>query len=136
MRLLVITGVLLAGLLGSEATLRAQISFVEHGPFQSMLDTYTALNRDPSRRLDGFRVQIISTTDRLMLEETLSRFERLYPGLPADWSHEPPYYKLRTGAFTDRELATAFLYRIKRHFPSAYPTMVRDIRPTELLTYR
>ena len=117
-------------------TLSAQVEIVEHGPFSAMLEVYRAQNADDGRRLDGYRIQLIATTDRLKLEEAERKFRRAYPEYPVDWNHEPPYYKLRTGAFTERERATAFLHRIKRHFPSAYPAMVKDIRPSELLTYR
>lgn len=115
--------------------LQAQVTIVEHGPFTEMLDKYAQVNRDPSRRLSGYRVQILATTDRLKLEEAKEKFERKYP-YAADWKHEPPYYKLRTGAFTDRARATAFLYQVKQNFPSAYPATVKDIRPSELLNYR
>ena len=116
--------------------LSAQVELVEHGPFSEMLEAYTARNSDDSRKLKGYRIQVISTTDRLRLEEAERKFRAAYPEYAADWSHEPPYYKLRTGAFTERDRATAFLYRIKRTFPSAYPAMVKDIRPSELLLYR
>ncbi|MFK8057920.1 MAG: SPOR domain-containing protein [Saprospiraceae bacterium] len=115
--------------------LQAQVSIIEHGPFTEMLDKYAEINRDPNRRLSGYRVQILATTDRLKLEEAKEKFESLYP-YSADWKHEPPYYKLRTGAFTDRAKATSFLYKVKRNFPSAYPAIVKDIRPSELLNYR
>ena len=122
--------------LAKAETGHAQIEIVEQGPFTEMLEAYTRLNRDNSRRLDGYRVQLISTTDRLRLEETKAKFDERYPQYPSKWVHEPPYYKLRTGAFTDRARATTFLYRLKRNFPSAYPAVVRDIRPSELLLYR
>ena len=122
--------------LAKAETAVAQIQVVERGPFTQMLDTYTAINRDDSRRLAGYRVQILSTTDRLRLEETKDKFDRLYPQYPSKWVHESPYYKLRTGAFTDQARATTFLYRLKQDFPSAYPAVVRDIRPSELLLYR
>ena len=114
----------------------AQVEIVEHGPFSEMLDAYRAQNTDDARELDGYRIQLLATTDRLKLEEAERKFRSAYPEYPVDWSHEPPYYKLRTGAFTERDRATAFLYRIKRNFPSAYPAMVKDIRPSELLAYR
>lgn len=114
----------------------AQVEIVEHGPFSEMLEVYAARNGDDSRRLSGYRIQVISTTDRLRLEEAERKFRAAYPEYAADWTHDPPYYKLRTGAFTERDRATAFLYRIKREFPSAYPAMVKDIRPSELLLYR
>jgi len=122
--------------LAKASTAVAQIEVVEHGPFTQMLERYTQINRDDSRRLSGFRVQLVATTDRTALEKTQQKFEARYPQYPSAWVHEPPYYKLRTGAFTDKARATTFLYRLKSDFPSAYPAVVRDIRPSELLTYR
>ena len=119
---------------GGEAA--AQVRYVEHGPFTEMLARMTAVNKDDTRRLEGYRVQIVSTTDRLALEAAEKKFAKLYPYYPSKWEHEPPYYKLRTGAFTDRARATTFLFRLKRDFPSAYPAVVADIKPQELLIYR
>ncbi len=129
--LLMLVGVVLAK---AEPGL-AQITIVEHGPFDQMLTRYAEINRDDTRELAGYRVQILATTDRLALENAVRKFEELYPDYESDWVHEPPYYKLRTGAFTDKTRATAFLYRMKRDFPTAYPAMVRDIKPSELLLY-
>ena len=130
------TSLLLLVLATAPLAVRAQVQIIEHGPFSQMLEAYAEQNRDPSRRLDGFRIQLMATTDRLKLEEAERKFRDAYPNYPVDWRHEPPYYKLRTGAFTERDRATAFLYRIKRQFPSAYPAMVDDIRPSEILVYR
>lgn len=122
--------------LAKAESLEAQINVVEHGPFTAMLNRYARQNRDPNRKLEGYRIQLLATTDRLKLEETQRKFESTYPEYPVDWSHEPPYYKLRTGAFTERSRATAFLYKIKRSYPSAYPAVVKDITPSELLDFR
>ncbi len=116
--------------------LGAQIQIVEHGPFSAMLDRFAAQNRDPSRRLEGYRVQLLATTDRLKLEDTQRKFESAFPEFTTDWAHEPPYYKLRTGAFTERARATSFLAQIKRAYPGAYVAVVRDIQTIELLDFR
>ena len=118
------------------AKAEAQVTYVEHGPFTQMLERMEEINRDDSRRLKGYRIQIVSTTDRLKLEEVQRRFDSTYPEYGSDWVHEAPYYKLRTGAFVDRAKATTYLYRLKREFPSAYPAMVRDIRPSEVVRFR
>ena len=115
--------------------LHAQVSIIEHGPFSEMLDRYKAINRDPETKVQGYRIQIVSTTDRLKLEEAMRKFSNVYPNYKADWVHEPPFYKLRVGAFLDKGRAAEFLSEIKRSFPSAYPAQVRDIQPGELLDY-
>ena len=129
-------GLLLWLVLAKAGVAGAQITVVEHGPFSAMLDVYAANNRDPNRRIEGYRVQLLATTDRLKLEDTQRKFESTFPEYPTDWSHEPPYYKLRTGAFTDRSRATSFLTTIRRTYPGAYVAVVRDIQPTELLSFR
>ena len=107
---------------------QAQITIVEHGPFTAMLEQYARQNQDPDRKIDGYRVQLLATTDRLKLEETQRKFGSDFPEHPTDWSHEPPYYKLRTGAFTDRARATQFsladqarLSRRLRHGGARHP---------------
>lgn len=113
----------------------AQVEVNERGPFTEMVNRFSEINKDDSRRLQGIRIQIVSTTDRLKLESVQEKFSELFPQYSSRWVHEAPFYKLRTGAFVDRAKATTFLYRIKRYFPSAYPAVVKDIRPSELLQY-
>ncbi len=123
-------------LLAGAPTLLAQVEIVEHGPFTQMLERMTEINRDPERKLQGFRVQIVATTDRLKLEEVEEKFKEEYPGESVDWIHDAPYYKLRTGAFTDRARATTYLYRIKRRFPSAYLAVTSDLEQAEVIQSR
>lgn len=87
--------------------------------------------------LNGFRVQILATTDRRELEETLTAFQFLFgETLPLDWIHEKPWYKLRAGAFLSRLEAQHLLFLLKEKYPGAYLTNSKNIKPREILASR
>lgn len=90
-----------------------------------------------TRELDGFRVQILATTDRQELEETLTAFRFIYgEKLPLDWIHEKPWYKLRAGAFLTRLEAQHLLFTLKEKYPGAYLTNSKNIKPEEITASR
>ena len=83
-------------------------------------------------KLEGWRVQILATTDRRQLESTERDFKSKYPSIPVDWVHNSPYYKLRAGAFFDRSEADRLRQRLMREFEGVY--LVKDeVEETELL---
>lgn len=99
---------------------------------EQLMRTWTAQNRS-NPRIEGWRVQIASSTDRQRIESTRTQFLALYPGTPADWAHERPYYKLRVGAFRTRQEAMAFLMQIRYSYPDAYPTRDPNIHPRDFI---
>ena len=56
-------------------------------------------NNRANPHVEGWRAQILATTDRQQAEEARNRFRQAYPEVAADWVLEKPYYKLRAGAF-------------------------------------
>ena len=64
--------------------------------------------------IEGWRVQIVSTTDRSTMERMRSEAEELYPNLPLKWEHTRPYFKIQLGAFQTKLQATEALYIIKK----------------------
>jgi hypothetical protein len=74
----------------------------------------------PDAVIDGFRIQLLATTDRRKVEEVQSAFGVRYPNVYAGWSSAKPYYRVRVGAFTSRTDASSFLLRIKKEYPDAY----------------
>lgn len=83
-------------------------------------------------RVEGWRAQILSTTDRQQADEARNRFRLAYPEVPAEWVHEKPYYKLRAGAFRSRLEAVAFIAQMI-DFPGAYPAKDTGIHPRDFL---
>ncbi len=83
-------------------------------------------------KVDGWRVQIMATTDRSQAEEGRNRFRQLYPDVPADWVQERPYYKVRVGAFRSKLEALAFVATLLE-YPGAYPAKDAGIHPRDFL---
>jgi len=106
-----------------EATIVTRMMF--HLVQQNQLNEY----------VPGWRIQILATTDRRMLEKVKTEFQRDYPGILIDWQHDKPYYKLRAGAFASKLEATELLYRLKKKFPSAYQAKDNQIAARQLLGY-
>ena len=99
---------------------------------EQMVKTWVNQNR-VNPRVEGWRLQILSTTDRQRVETGKIQFLNLYPAIPADWVHEKPYYKLRVGAFLTRQEAMSFLAEIKDGYPGAYPAKDPNIHPRNFL---
>ncbi len=82
--------------------------------------------------VEGWRVQILATTDRRLLETTETQFKASYPSVPVDWVHNTPYYKLRAGAFFTRQEADRLRHTLSREFEGVY--LVKDeVSEKELL---
>ncbi len=68
--------------------------------------------------INGWRIQIISTTDRREMETAQTTFAALYPGMSIDWKHVAPYYQVRVGYFESKNKLMPVLLDLKKTFPS------------------
>jgi hypothetical protein len=82
--------------------------------------------------IEGWRVQIISTTDRNAMEIMRINAANLYPNLPLKWEHNSPYFRIKLGAFQTKLQATAALQLIKKDYPTAYLVIDKKIEPKEI----
>jgi hypothetical protein len=110
-----------------------QVQINEEPAIAEMMSIWTKNNSDRPK-VAGWRVQILSSTDRKQIEDGKIRFVGLYPSIQADWVQEKPYYKLRVGAFTSKLEALAMMLEIKDEYPGAYSVQDANIRPRELLS--
>lgn len=99
-----------------------------------LMNSFIAINKSKIN-VDGWRIQLLATTDRNRMENAKQNFQYQYPNIAVSWVHEKPYYKLRAGAFSSKLEATRMLYVLKREYPGAYPARDRNIRPGELAGY-
>ncbi len=81
--------------------------------------------------IDGWRIKIVSTTDRRKLENVKALFEREYSDYSYSTNYENPYYSLKVGAFETRYDLEPHLARFKIDFREAIPFRDR-IDKTEL----
>ncbi len=123
--------VLLVFLAGASAAQGQEIQ-INEDPAVSQLCRHWVNDNRTNPGLEGWRVQILSSTDRQQVEVDRDRFRQAYPETAADWVHEKPYYKLRAGAFRNRQEALAFI-ALLIDFPGAYPTKDSNIHPRDFL---
>lgn len=71
--------------------------------------------------INGWRIKLVSTTDRRKLESTKYKFERNYPNIHSATDYENPYYSLKAGAFESRYDVEPFLVKFKIDFREAIP---------------
>lgn len=119
-------------LLAACSCLAQQVLINEPPGVSGLMEQWVRTNR-ANAKVEGWRVQLVSSTDRTRVEAEKVRFLRLHPDVPADWVHEKPYYKLRAGAFHTRLEAAAFLQTLHDDFPGAYPARDRNIHPRDFI---
>ncbi|MFT4687018.1 MAG: hypothetical protein ACJATN_001223 [Neolewinella sp.] len=114
------------------SNLAAQSVTVKTEPgIDALMELFQTENEAESK-VDGWRVQILATTDRNRLNTVESEFKVNYPSVLVDWVHTKPYYKLRAGAFQTKQEAERLKYTLGRQFEGVY--LVKDkIGKNELL---
>ena len=83
--------------------------------------------------VEGWRIEILATTNRQEMESAMQTFRYRYPELAVDWFHDSPYFKLRVGAFATKIEATRMLHILKKDYPGAYRVLDNKMKPEELL---
>lgn len=98
------------------------ISISEDPTITKMMAAYTGINKvtTSTQMIDGFRIQLMATTDRRKVDQVMSSFSAIYQGVPVTWSQAQPYYRIRVGAFAQRDGASRYLQTIKKDYPDAY----------------
>ncbi len=108
----------------------AQVIFSEEPKVQALMHRYEKEGRSESS-INGWRIKLISTTDRRKWESAKSQFRSLFPDYNVSSSYENPYYSLKVGAYETRYDLESFLQRFKVDFREAIPFRDR-IEKTEL----
>jgi hypothetical protein len=128
-RLLIITPIFIFFVLNVEAQ---NIRTNEEPLISSMMEKFVDVNQ--SRQfVDGWRIQILATTNRQRLESSRQNFQYRYPNIPVNWVHSSPHYKLRAGAFSTKLEALRLKYILERDYSGIYLVKDDQIRPKELL---
>lgn len=108
------------------------IHIYEEPQVSDMLSRHIEANKSKGA-IEGWRIQILSSSDRARVEREKSKFRATFPQYPVDWVHIKPNYKLQAAAFASKLDALEALNRIKSVFPSAYVVKVRDLNPREIV---
>lgn len=115
----------------SQLAAQSSISVKTEAGIDDLLELFQTVNESESK-VDGWRVQILATTDRNRLETVENQFKVNYPSVPVDWVHTKPYYKLRAGAFQTKQEAERLKHTLEKQFEGVY--LVKDkVGENELL---
>lgn len=113
--------------------LSGQVTITEEPSIIRLMQVYKSKNaQNPVAR--AWRIQIITTSNRREMETAYQKFERLYPHVNYEWEHDPPYYKVKAGAFEKKEELEAILLELKKEFPLSIPVQ-DDISKRDLIDY-
>ena len=112
--------VIICFIMTMSAQMYAQVTIVEEPEITNLMEQYRRHNIK-EKVVRGWRIQILTTNDRMEMEQGISKFRTLYPDIPYKWEHNPPYYQVRFGAYELREDLEPMLLQLKRDFPSALP---------------
>jgi hypothetical protein len=98
---------------------QAPLSYVvQDAEIDSLWDKWLTENHS-QEEFRAWRILVVGVESRRALNNEIKRFERSFPEMPFNWEYDPPFYKLKTGAFTERLEAKPLLYKIKEEFPGA-----------------
>lgn len=116
---------------GGSISAQSVVSINPETGIDDLMELFQTEN-ETETKVDGWRVQILATTDRSRLETVESAFKVNYPSVPVDWVHTKPYYKLRAGAFHTKQEAERLKFTLGRQFEGVY--LVKDkVGENELL---
>lgn len=87
--------------------------------------------RASRRSAPGYRVLVISSTDRKKVIEAKTRMYREFPELKVYMMYQSPFFRLKVGNFKEREEAEQYLANIQRIYPTGVyvVTDTIEVRP-------
>jgi len=108
------------------------IQIKEDPAISTLINQYIEGNKQRSF-INGWRLQILATTDRAKLDETLNNFKVQYPFVPITWLHERPYYLLRVGAYRSKLEAMSLQELVRGAYPGSYLVQDNQISPNDFI---
>lgn len=109
-------------------------NIVEEPLISQMMKSYVDYHKNHTE-LRGWRIQLIATTDKRQMESARKKFAETYPDYDVVYTHVPPFFHLKAGAFLKKQDALPFLEKMKETYPGAF--LVADqLEVAELLRYQ
>ena len=96
-----------------------------------LFNKYKEIHRESST-LKGWKIQILSTTNRRNMEKVRGEFMYHYPGYAIRSAFSNPYYILRVGSFEAKNQALPLFNELKNKFGQAL-LVVEDIKKSDLI---
>jgi len=109
----------------------AQVRVQEDAGISRLMSDFLYQNQQ-RQTVKGWRILIVTTNDRRRSETAKANFEAMYPDIQAYWEQDVPMYKVKVGAFANKDALQGLLLDIKKEFPSAIP-IVEEVRKVDLI---
>lgn len=129
----------LGGRIMADSSSGAMVQVHKDPRIDSLIRRQIAINeettRDSRRNMPGFRIQVITSTDRNKVFAAKSRIYQEFPDLKPYLLYQAPNYKLRVGNFKTEEEAEDFEKQLSLLFPTGL-YIIRDIievKPSDVL---
>jgi len=120
-------GILTLFAMASFITLTGQIT--ESADISRAVEKYRSYRTDKSE-VEVYRITVVLTRDRREMESRRSRFYRMFPEMPIEWSYSQPYYTVKHGMYIHKREAWPDLVKIQEKYPNAILSTER-VRPEE-----
>ena len=112
---------------------QGEVTFHENAQVTNLMNRFLSYNLEHATII-GWKIQILSTTDRREMDEARSKFVYLFPGIPITWKHVVPNYQVRVGSFRTKTELMDMMQDIRRNFPMASP-VIDNINKKDLIEY-
>lgn len=103
----------------------------ETAEIKNMMEHFIRVNKE-QKEVEGWRIQLLTTTDRRQMDQVMYKFKSMYPEEPISWKHISPYYHIKVGAYQSKLDLQGFLLELKKDFPSTIAVREK-IEKTDLL---
>ena len=124
--------ILLLGLLYLFTVATTSAQQVKEDPGVKRTRDYYQSYYSQKQTLKGYRIQIVTTTDRRQMEKAINTFRTIHPNIFYEWSHHEPYYKVIVGAYLHKRKAKEALYQFRKDFKGSI-LVFSDIKKEELI---
>ncbi len=103
---------------------QSNITVKQDAAISKLVDRHIELNTTV-KRITGWRIQLISNSDREEVNKAKAQFLTTYPNAKTYLTYQQPYFKLRIGDFADKAEAYKFMKEINDNFKGIF--IVPDI---------
>jgi hypothetical protein len=97
----------------------------------TLFNKYKEIHKE-STTLKGWKIQILSSTNRRSMEKVRGEFMHFYPGYAIRSDFSNPYYILRVGTFETKNQAIPLFRELKDRFDQAL-LVVENIKKSDLI---
>ena len=98
---------------------QGNITIHQNPAIQKLIERHVELNAT-IKRLQGWRIQLISNSDRETVNQVKANFLQNHPNVKTYLTYQQPYFKLRIGDFADKNDAYQLMKEINPDFKGIF----------------